>query len=342
MTTLAETVQKLAEGRTFSLKKGHYSLTKTALVNDKFTVYEVEPKKDPTWDSSGNRIDDDQWKHSTVIRLTELHNEEQIRKLFEQFDLRKTIDNEKCSSIVAFHDQGIFGFQDKLYHATRYDEPFRDLHYWITVDHVGAEIDILDVYRLARGCLEVFEYLGENGYVLTQFDEHNVYATSLSEDRANFFKVMFKGQKKSEIPNDILHKRHRFSPPETETKDIYKSYSFSLGLMLIWVLFETNNKAAEFPKDLYTNPDIIGNLIQACVEIAYKSGAPNQQLKESFRVFLEDLLQVNQDKRKNAKELLTYKWIIESDKLDYEEYKKECEEYQKALAKEKEENEKNF
>jgi len=342
MTTILETVQKLAQGRTFSLRKGHYSLTKTALIDEKFTVYEVETKKDPTWDASGNRIDDEQWKHSTVIRLTKLHDEEQIRNLFNLFDIRKSIDTEKCSSIITYHDQGIFDFQGNLYHATRYDEPFRDLDFWISVDHVGVEIDILDVYRLARGCLESFEYLGENGYILTQFDEHNVYATSLSEDRANFFKIMFKGHQNPEIPLNVLEKRHKFSPPEIETKDLYKSYSFSLGLMLAWVILATNNRVSEFPSDIYTNTNKILELINTVVGIAYKEGSPNQQLKELFKVFLEDLLQVQEDKRKSAKDLLSYKWIIESDKLDYEEYKKECEEYQKALAKEREENEKNF
>jgi len=340
--SLTDTVQKLAEGREFNLRKGQYSLVKTSFQNNNFRVYEVETKRDPTWDSNGKKVVDESWSHSTVIRLSKLPNdEEKIRGLFDQFQIRKSITKDQCPSLVTFHDQGIFQYHDELYYAIRYDEPFRDYAYWINVDHQGTEIDALDVYRLARGSLEVFAYLEENGYVLTQYDEHNVYATSLSEDRANFFRVMFKGHKDKSAPFTALQRRHRFAPPETESKEIYKSYSFTMGLLMIWGILATNNKLGEFPDNIHSNTGGIDALIKSAVSTLYKEGSANQQQREALQVFLEEVLQADIGKRKSAKELLTFKWIVESDKLDYEEYKKECDEYEKAVAKEKEENEKN-
>ncbi len=340
--SLTDTVQKLAEGREFTLRKGQYSLVKTAYQTNDFKVYEVEPKKDPTWDASGKKIVDDSWSHSTVIRLSQLTNDEaKIKALFDQFQVRKSITKDQCPSIVTFHDQGLIQYHDELYYAVRYDQPFRDFAYWITVDHQGTEIDPLDVYRLARGSLEVFAFLEENGYVLTQYDEHNVYATSLSEDRANFFRVMFKGHKDKSAPFTGLQRRHKFSPPETESSDIYKSYGFTMGLLMVWGILYTNNKQGDFPDNVHQNTGSIENLIKTAVNTLYKEGAANQQQKESLQVFLEEVLQADIGKRKTAKELLTFKWIVESDKLDYEEYKKECDEYERAVAKEREENEKN-
>lgn len=340
MTAPVEIVEKLAQGRDFNLRKSDFSTTKTSFSAKNFTVFEVESKKEFIWTQDGKK-ENEEWKPSTVIRSTKLpNNEEQIKALFDQFEVRKSIDYEKCSSLLAFHEQGIIKFNDELYHITRYDQPFRDIGFWINVDYQGIEIENLDVFRLARGCLEVLEYLETNGYVLTQFDEHNIYATSLSEARANFFKVMFKGHKDKNAPFTALQKRHRFSPPETESKDIYKSYSFSLGLILIWTIYATNKNEEQFPKAVHSNPSVIPDIIQYAVNTLYKS--QNLELKDLFKIFLEELLQVDIAKRRSAKELLTFKWIIEGDKLDYQEYQKECSEFELTLSNEKKLNENNF
>jgi len=152
---------------------------------------------------------------------------------------------------------------------------------------------------------------------------------------------MFKGHKNKSAPFTTFQKKHLFSPPESDSKDIYKSYSFSVGLMILWAIYTTNNKANEFPHDLHSNTNKLAELIKNAVDICYKEGKEKPEHKELFKVFLEDLLEPNLDKRRSAKELLTYKWIIESDKLDYEEYQREVEENERAKQKEKEEEEKN-
>ena len=61
----------------------------------------------------------------------------------------------------------------------------------------ATEIELLDVYRLAKGALASFNYLEENSYILTKFNEHNFFVGSFSEDRPNFFRLLFKGYKGS-------------------------------------------------------------------------------------------------------------------------------------------------
>jgi len=206
---------------------------------------------------------------------------------------------------------------------------------------LGVEIETLDTFRLARGCLEAFVYLEENGYVLTQFDEHNIYATSFSEDRANFFRIMFKGHKDKNAPFNGLERKHKFSPPEKESKEIYKSYAFSTGLMVLWAVFKTYNKEGEFPNNIHSNPSKLKELIKTVVDLCYKEGKGKAELKDPFDTFLSSLLEPDIGKRESPKELLKYKWISECDKLDDDEYRKECEAYEEAKKKEKEEEDKN-
>jgi len=273
--------------------------------------------------------------------LTKLENDEgKIKGLLDQFAVRKSIDYNECPHLLTFHDQGIINWNNQFFYASRYDDPCRDFNYWINVDHVGLEIEALDCFRLARGCLEAFSYLEGKSLYLSQFDDHNLYVGSFSEDRGNFFRIMFKGcgEKKSTFK---LGERHIFSPPEAETTDLYKSYAFSAGLMVLWAIYHTNSKPGDFPKNIWEDHSKLPELIKNAVEICYKEGKEKPEHKDLFKVFLEDLLDPKLSSRRSAKELLTYKWIVESDKLDYEEYQREVEENERAKQKEKEEEEKN-
>ena len=340
MSTVLDLVQKHAQGRNFTLKRGDFIFERILAKTDSFLVYDTQSKLKPLYTIPEEKFEEE-WVHSTVIRLTKLPNDEaRIKALFDEFEVRKSINYETCPHLLTFHDQGLIQWNGNIYYATRYDDPCRDFDYWVNVDHQGLEIEALDCFRLARGALEAFAYLEENGYVLTQFDHKNLYVGSFSEDRGNFFRIMFKGHKdKSNLPT--FQKKHLFSPPENESKDIYKSYSFSVGLMILWAIYSTNNKQSEFPTDIHSNTNKLSDLIKNAVDICYKEGKEKPEHKELFKVFLEDLLEPNIDKRRTAKELLTYKWIIESDKLDYEEYQREVEENERAKQKEKEEEEKN-
>lgn len=341
MTSVVDKVTQLAAGRTFKLKRGDFIFERILAKTDKFLVYDTQSKKKPLYTIPEDKFEEE-WVHSTVIRLTKLPADEaKTKELFDQFQIRTEINYETCPHLLTFYDQGLIQFGEDVYYATRYDDPCRDFDYWISVDHQGLEIEALDAFRLARGCLEAFKYLEENGFVLTQFDDKNLYVGSFSEDRGNFFRTMFKGHKDKSKPVTGLQRRHKFSPPETESKDIYKSYSFSVGLMILYAIYNTNNKAAEFPNNLHSDTSKLQELIKTTVDLCYKEGKEKPENKELFRVFLEDLLEVNIDKRRSASDLLSYKWIIESDKLDYEEYQRELEENERAKQKEKEEEEKN-
>jgi len=111
--------------------------------------------------------------------------------------------------------------------------------------------------------------------------------------------------------------------------------------MILYAILQTNNRGTEFPNNIHSDVSKLGDLIKTAVDLCYKEGKEKTENKELFKVFLEDLLEVALDKRRSPKELLTYKWIIESDKLDYEEYQRELEENERAKQKEKEEEEKN-
>lgn len=151
--------------------------------------------------------------HSSVISLTKLpNNKAKTRELLDAFAIRKEIDYEACSHLLSFYDQGLIQYDEDVYYATRYDDPCRDFDYWISVDHQGLESDTLDAFRLAIGCLEAFSYLEENAFVLTQFDDKNLYVGSFSEDKENFFRILFKGHKDKRAPFNGLARRHRFSP----------------------------------------------------------------------------------------------------------------------------------
>jgi len=339
--SVVDIVQNLAKGRNFSLKRGDYIFERILAKTDNFLVYDTQSKDKPLYTIPEEKFEEE-WTHSSVIRLTKLPADEaKIKALFDQFQIRKEINYEACSHLLTFHDQGLIQFGEDVYYATRYDDPCRDFDYWISVDHQGLELEALDAFRLARGCLEAFAYLEENGFVLNQFDDKNLYVGSFSEDRGSFFRIMFKGSKDKSAPFTGLARRHRFSPPETQTSDIYKSYSFSVGLMIVYSILQTNNKGGEFPNNIYADQSKLKDLIQSAVDICYKEGKEKAENKELFKVFLEDLLEVDVAKRRSAKDLLTYKWIIESDKLDYEEYQRELEENERAKQKEKEEEEKN-
>lgn len=338
--SVADKVLKLAKDRKFTLKRGDYIFERILAKTDKFLVYDTQSKSKPLYTIPEEKFEEE-WTHSTVVRLTKLPNDEaQIKALFDEFSVRKEIDYEACPHLLTFYDQGLIQFGEDIYYATRYDDPCRDFDYWISVDHQGLEIEALDAFRLARGCLEAFAYLEEHGFVLTQFDDKNLYVGSFSEDRGNFFRIMFKGSKDKSTKTG-LERRHKFSPPETTSGDIYKSYSFSTGLMILYAVLSTNGKGNEFPNNIHADASKLGDLIKQAVDLCYKEGKEKPENKELFKVFLEDLLEVNLDKRRSAKELLTYKWIIESDKLDYEEYQRELEENERAKQKEKEEEEKN-
>jgi hypothetical protein len=315
---------------------------KVLVKTDKFVVYETQSRAKPVNTIPDDRLQEE-WVHTSVVRLTELPNDEaQIKALFDLFDLRKGMDFDACYHLVMFHDQGLIQYGDSACYAVRYDEPCRDFNYWIDVDHQGLEIEALDTFRLARGALEAFVYLEEQGYVLTQFDGSNVYAGSFSEDRACFFKIMFKGHKDKSAPTGpLVQHKGKFSPPETDTPNIYKSYSFTVGLMILYAIYSTHGKAAEFPTKIYSDHSKLKELIKNGVELCYKEGNGKAEHKDLCKVFLDDLLEVDVNKRRTAKELLSYKWIIESDKEDYAEYQREVEENEKAKAKEKEEEEKN-
>ena len=341
MSTIVEKVQKLAEGRKFALRRSDYIFERILAKTDKFLVYDTQSKSKPLYTIAEEKFEEE-WIHSTVVRLTKLKDDEaQIRALFDQFAIRKEIDYEACPHLLTFHDQGLIQFGDNVYYAVRYDDPCRDFDYWISVDHQGLEIEALDAFRLARGCLEAFAYLEEHGFVLAQFDDKNLYVGSFSEDRGNFFRIMFKGHKDKTAQVTSLQRRHKFSPPETQSNDIYKSYGFTLGLMILYSIYSTNGKSSEFPNNIHADTSKLADLIKGAVDFCYKEGKEKPENKELFKVFLEDLLEVAPEKRKTARELLSYKWIIESDKLDYEEYQRELEENERAKQKEKEEEEKN-
>jgi hypothetical protein len=340
MSSLESTVTGLAKDRTFTLRRGDWIFERILAKTDKFLVYDTQSKKKPLYTIPEEKFEEE-WIHSTVIRLTKLTNDsDKTKALFDLFDTRKSINYEQCPHLLTFHEQGLIQWSNNLYYAVRYDDPCRDFNYWATVDHQGLDIEALDCFRLARGCLEAFSYLEENKYVLTQFNEKNLYVGSFSEDRGNFFRIMFKGHKNSTGPFDLKTKG-MFSAPEDSAKDLaalYRAYTFSTGLMILWAILQTNGKGNEFPTNLYANTNKIGDLIKTAVDICYKDGKEKTEHKELFKVFLEEILL---DRSRGAKELLTFKWIIESDKLDYEEYQREVEENERAKQKEKEEEEKN-
>lgn len=336
-----EYLKTFAQGKTFTLNKNDYSLMKVVYRNNELTIYTTKRK------AVTKETKPPKWEHSTVIRLTKLSNsEEKIRSLLDLSELRIKMNYDSCPDLVRFYDQNISKYGDNLYHIIRYDDPLRTFEDFVLRDHQNSSLEPLDCFRIARGALSAFAYLEENNYVLTQFDAHNLYIASFSEDRRSPCKIMFKGYAGTYLAvNSCIARRHKFSPPETETQNIYRSYLFSLGLMILYAIFYTNDKADMFPLDLYNQPKKIKGLIPQAIQLLHKKkGAKNGEKKPSaidkvlgifkpgskktaLNGFLEDLLEVDFLKRKTPRELLSSAYILKYDELDYKEYKKEVHDY---------------
>lgn len=329
MTSALEKLKKVEQGRTFALNKSDYVFQRVVHKNDKFVVYEIMSKAKPIYTISEGKHEEE-WKHSAVVRVTKLpDNEDEIKALLDLHDVRTSINYEACKDMVTFYDQGFTQYGNALYYLTRYDDPGRTFDYFINVDHKGIQIEALDCYRLIRGVLGAFSYLEANGYVLTQFDDQNLYVGSFSEDRGCFFKIMFKGHKDNSLSSCNLVK-HRFSPPESQSDSIYKSYSFSAGLMVLYAIFSTCKLIdVSLLVDLFQNLTKLKGLIQKAAGIIYPSERDVTEIRHYFENFMQDLLEIDISRRKSPTDLLKHKYITECGKLDYQEFLKEVEGNQK-------------
>jgi len=324
MNSILDKVNNLAQDRIFSLNKSDYVFQRVAFKNDKFVIYEIMSKARPIYRIS-EAEQDEEWRHSAVVRVTRLpDNEADIKALFDLFELRTSIKYEECPDLVVFYDQGLTKYGDEIYYLIRYDDPVRTFDHYINVDHRAVEIDPLDCFRLIRGALSAFAYLEENGYILTQFDDQNLYVGSFSEDRGCFYKIMFKGHKDKNAKVDSISKRYKFSAPETESRDIYKSYAFSAGLMTLYAIYTTHQAKSEFPDKLYEDTGLISEVIEKAASFVYKDEA-DKEAKEQFIAFFNDVLEPSIEKRKKPRALLGCLYIVQSDQTDYEQYLKEVE-----------------
>ena len=338
MTTVSEKAQKLSEGRDLSLNKSDYIFQRVVYKNNLFVVYEIMSKAKPIYALPEDESEEE-WRHSSVIRMTKLpDDEDQIKALFDLFETRVSIKGDDCPDLLTFYDQGLTQYGDDVYHLARYDNPVRTFDHFINIDHRGVEIDHLDCFRLLRGVLSAFAYLEENGYVLTQFDDQNLYVGSFSEDRGCFFRIMFKGHRDKSSTVLSLQKRHKLSPPETESSRIYRSFGYSAGLMVLYAIYNTHKRGDDFPAAFYKDLSQVKDVINTAANLLYKS-EKDVDMKELFIVFLEDLLRPNTEDRPDAKELLTYKYIMLCDQQDYEEYTKEFQENERAKQKAKDDEE---
>ena len=344
MDAALETVQKLASASKFTLSRSEYLFQKVQFKNSKFVVYQVRAKKKDA-EYNSQESEKEEWTHSMVIRMTKLNGYgDKLKDLFSLYDARLSMDYNACPDIVKFYDQGLSQYGDSIYHIARYDDPVRTFNRFISQDYNDTPIKPLDCFRVIRGALSAFTYFEEQRYILTEFTGDNLYVGSFSEDRRSFVKVMFKGHRDKNRGVSFPKFGRFFTPPEDECKDLYKSCSFSLGLMILYAINVTNG--LEFS---YSTPEVIikiKSLIKGGADLLYageaedekkKSGlfsfvrkaSKNQKnekvlTKKTFKSFIEDLLELDVYKRKSPKELLKHKYIIESDEIDYQNYLKEC------------------
>ena len=74
--------------------------------------------------------------------------------------------------------------------------------------------------------------------------------------------------------------------------------------MMIFAIYKTNNKADEFPNDIYADTSKLPDLINSAVEICSQGRYSDEISKKSFGKFLERLLEIDIEKRPTAKDLL--------------------------------------
>jgi len=85
MSSVLETVQKVASGRKFTLRRGDYIFERILAKTDKFLVYDTQSKKKPLYTIPEEKFEEE-WIHSTVVRLTKLsNNESKVKELFDAF-----------------------------------------------------------------------------------------------------------------------------------------------------------------------------------------------------------------------------------------------------------------
>jgi hypothetical protein len=123
MSSLESTVTGLAKDRTFTLRRGDWIFERILAKTDKFLVYDTQSKKKPLYTIPEEKFEEE-WVHSTVIRLTKLTNDsDKTKALFDLFDVRKSINYEQCPHLLTFHEQGLIQWSNNLYYAVRYDDP---------------------------------------------------------------------------------------------------------------------------------------------------------------------------------------------------------------------------
>jgi len=341
LSSIEKKIQEIGKNRPWSQSRWEHIFERIITEKPgKMMVWEIQSKKRPLYTIEPHEFDA-LWTHTCNVKATKLKDDENhIKAVFDLYSNRHSMDSD---GLVKYLDQSIVRWNDNYYHLARYEDPCHEYGHWVEDVHEGIEIDSLDCFRFAKGCFRGLDYLEKNKWWLTQFDEHNIYMGSFSEDREALFKIMFKGGKDKPAKDGIT--ASRFHPAGWSVDTLYKDYCFAVGAMILWAIFNTNGKKGEFPdiKGLSENDlkNHINNAVEWCYKPEGKDRLEKQEHKELFKVFLEDVLRPNVNQRLNAEQYLNYKWMQESQVLEDKEIDREIEENKRAKQKEEEEEKEN-
>jgi len=67
---------------------------------------------------------------------------------------------------------------------------------------------------------------------------------------------MFKGHKNVKAEFPYFKNKHDFSPPESNNDDIYKSYVYVTGLLVVWALYNTFEFGNDWNKNNWKNENL--------------------------------------------------------------------------------------
>jgi hypothetical protein len=338
---------KLTHGRPLKFISNDWIFVRVLVKYGSSLVYEVEQKDIPIY-IVPDELYEQYYTHSPVVKLTKLDGDDKkLEHRFFNSQIRSDLNTNKekggCPYLIKYDQEGFIDWNDCLYHAVQYDDPCTSLNDWINIEHAELNIKPLEVYRLIRSGLETFKFLESNGYVLTQYNPHNIFAGAYFEDRFNFFRVNFKGHKDIKAPFTTFGEKNEFSPPEKDATDIYKSYEFTLGLLALWSILKTFSKAGDWKQNFWdqaNEADLKAQVKKGCEDLY--EGDEDEKPKKLTEGILLSLLEYDIKKRKTPKQLLEEEFFTYFHKEDEEEFQREIEENERERKKMEEEEKKNF
>lgn len=237
--------------------------------------------------------DDQSYTRRTLLKIQRITDEKALEEEIRIINIRMQLDSEAIRKVYGY---SIFSLNEKKYLAVHYEKDEITLEDWVTNYWAPNIFNHRVLWKLAIRSLEALKYIQEKKLYLLKFDPSTILMEMLTHDNG-LFKLEFFGE--LQVPDKIPKIDFgEFSPPETDQgQDIYKSYVFSFGLIMLWCVLKCGSEK-DWRPDFYLNT--VEN--QKALRTLCKSTVDYGQT-ENFPEFLSKMLDYDIKKRLDPKEV---------------------------------------